>query len=125
MMLVSIVVMILLWPLMVRGVPVNEEPPLPTEELLPYKESEDSQERLKNEVLHGIINFLDNKKVNSDWVLDCIAISPKLTSNLNQHYESDFFWYKSFTIEVFYMKGFMKISKTEGTKSVNIVHFCR
>ena len=117
MMLVSIVVVILLWPLMVRGVPINEEPLLSTEELLPYKEGEDSQERLKNEVLHEIIKFLENKKVN--LVLDCIVMSPKLT-----HYESGFFWYKSFTIQVFYMKGFMKISKTDGTKTA-IVHFCR
>ena len=106
---------------MVGGVPVNEEPLLSTEELLPYKESEDSQERLKYD---EIIKFLDNKKVN--LVLDCIVISPKLISNLNLYYESGFFWYKSFAIQVFYMKGFMKINKTEGTKTANmIVHFCR
>lgn len=118
MILASIVVVTLLWPLLVKGVPINEEPPLSTEELLPHKENEESQERFKNEVLHEIATFLD-KKVNLES--NCIAVSPKLISYLQLHYESGFFWYKLFIIQVFYKKGLIKISNTE---SVNIIHFC-
>lgn len=121
MMLACILIIILLCSSTVKGVPVNEEPLSSTEELLPYKDSQDSQERLKNEVLHEITTFLDKKK--DGLASNCIAISPKLISYLKL-YESGFFWYKSFNIQMFYMKGFMEISSTESAKIVKIIHFC-